>query len=213
MCAIVDQNATGTGKNASGLVELYRQFQSGAKVTSLTQEQDPAPFSHGLDHDIRQTVVLPNPVDTKHEAIVTIQLGRQVQRARAVTNLNQFQDPRSAKGPNSFQTGSPADTWFGRQTATQTQTNDGHFSTPADFSNPSASGQEQVLTYQGFSTGTFDVVQTGTQNGDTETQTCTGTGSCQIGIECTSATPGEGEPIPGGCTPFFPGGGDLSRPR
>jgi len=213
MCAIVDQNATGTGKNASGLVELYRQFQSGAKVTSLTQEQDPAPFSHGLDHDIRQTVVLPSPADTKHEAIATIQLGRQVQRARAVTNLNQFQDPRSAKGPNSFQTGSPADTWFGRQTATQTQTNDGHFSTPADFSNPYASGQEQVLTYQGFSTGTFDVVQTGTQNGDTETQTCTGSGSCQIGIECTSATPGEGEPIPGGCTPFFPGGGDLSRPR
>jgi hypothetical protein len=214
MCAIVDQNATGTGKNASGLVELYRQFQSGFKATSLSQEQDPAPFSHGLDHDIRQTAAGPTPADTKHNAIATIQLGRQIQRARAVDNLVQFQDPRSAKGPNSFQDGTAADTWFGRQIATQIQTNNGHFSTPADFSEPYESGQRQVLTYQGFSPGTFDVVQTGTQNGDTATQTCTGSGFCQIGISCTSDTPGEGEPIPGGCTPFTPGeGSDLSRPR
>jgi hypothetical protein len=213
MCAVVEQNAERTGKNASGLVELYRQFQSGFKATSLTQRQDPV-SQNGLDHGIRQTVAGADPANTKHNTAATIQLGRQIQRARAVDNLVQFQDPRSAKGPNSFQIGTAADTWFGRQKATQIQTNNGHFSTLADFSEPYESGQEQVLTYQGSSPGTFDVVQTGTQNGDTETQTCTGSiGSCQIGIECTSATPGESEPPPGGCTPFFPGGSDLSRPR
>jgi hypothetical protein len=215
MCAIVDQNATGTGKNASGLVELYRQFQSGFKATSLTQVQDPSPFgpfasNHGLDHDVQQTVEGADPLGPKRNTIATIQVARQIQRARDITNLIQFQDPRSAKGPASFQAGSNADTWFGRQTSRQFQTNNGDFTTPTDFVE---SGQEQVLTYQGFSPGTFDVIQLGGQNGKSVTQTCTGSGSCQIGIVCTSVPPGEGEP--GGCAPFFPGGGDieLSRPR
>jgi hypothetical protein len=186
MCASVAQNTTG-GKNVSGLAELYRQFQSGAHTADLTQEQDPSFSAHGLDHDIQQ-LSLGDVNGPKRNTIVTFQLARQVQRAKDAAFLNQFQDPRTAKGPDSFQTGTVNDTWFGRQFATQLQFTDGALATH---------GQEQILTYDGQTTGNFDVVQTGTTQDSSFTNTCSGQ-FCFATVECFG---GEGPAV---CS----GGGD-----
>jgi hypothetical protein len=185
MCASVAQNTTG-GKNVSGLAELYRQFQSGSNTASLSQEQDPS-FAdvHGLDHDIQQLSVVTDPNSPKRNTIFTFQLARQVQRAKHATSVDQFQDPRTAKGPGSFQTGTVNDTWFGRQFATQLQTTDGVVT---------ANGQEQRLTYDGVTTGNFDVLQRGTSNGSTAENTCSGN-FCNVVVQCD----GGGEAGPSEC--------------
>jgi len=200
MCAIVDQNTTDPGKNASGLVELYRQFQSGFNTAFLTQEQDPVFGDNGIDHDISQLSV-GLQTGPRRNAIFTAQVGRQVQRAKNADDVDQFQDPRTAKGPASDQEGSAADTWFGRQLATQLQTNNGQFTSAG------VGGQEQTLTYDGFTLGTFDVTIQGVQNGQTASNSCSGSGSCNIGVQCTGAQVSEGPPIPGVCEPFS--GGDF----
>jgi hypothetical protein len=144
MCASVAQNTTG-GKNVSGLAELYRQFQSGSNTASLSQEQDPNfTDANGLDHDIQQTSIGPLTAP-KRNTIFTFQLARQVQRAKNVpaVGLTQFQDPRTAKGPNSFQVGSQADSWFGRMVADQRQTTNGQPSVAVCCT----ATQEQLLTY------------------------------------------------------------------
>lgn len=185
MCASVAQNTTG-GKNVSGLAELYRQFQSGSNTGLLQQEQDPS-FAdvHGLDHDIQQLSVVTDPNSPKRNTIFTFQLARQVQRAKHATIVDQFQDPRTAKGPASFQTGTVNDTWFGRQFATQLQTTDGVVT---------ANGQEQRLTYDGVTTGNFDVLQRGTSNGSTAENTCSGN-YCNVVVQCV----GGGEAGPSEC--------------
>ena len=185
MCASVAQNTTG-GKNVSGLAELYRQFQSGSNTDLLEQEQDPS-FAdvHGLDHDIQQLSVVTDPNSPKRNTIFTFQLARQVQRAKHATSVDQFQDPRTAKGPGSFQTGTVNDTWFGRQFATQLQTTDGVVT---------ANGQEQRLTYDGVTTGNFDVLQRGTSNGSTAENTCSGN-FCNVVVQCA----GGGEAGPSEC--------------
>ncbi|MGZ6639844.1 MAG: hypothetical protein ACXVII_44400 [Solirubrobacteraceae bacterium] len=199
MCAIVSQNTSQPGKNTSGLVELYRQFQSGFNTGSLIQRQDPVVNSNGLDHDINQQS--PGLVTgTKRNTIVTVQLGRQVQRAKNADDVEQFQDPRTAKGPGSSQAGTTADTWFGRQLATQLQTNNGQ------FTGAGLGIQEQRSTYEGFTGGTFDVSITGVQNDQTASNSCSGSGSCNIGVECFGATvPEEGPPSPGFCEPISTG--------
>jgi hypothetical protein len=112
-------------------------------------------------------------------------LARQVQRAKHATSVDQFQDPRTAKGPESFQTGTVNDTWFGRQFATQLQTTDGVVT---------ANGQEQRLTYDGVTTGNFDVLQRGTSNGSTAENTCSGN-FCNVVVQCV----GGGEAGPSEC--------------
>jgi hypothetical protein len=214
MCASVAQNTTG-GKNLSGLAELYRQFQSGSNTASLTQEQDPG-FAdvHGLDHDIQQTSVgaLTAP---KRNTIFTFQLARQVQRAKNVpaVGLTQFQDPRTAKGPNSFQDGSQADSWFGRMVADQRQTTNGQPSVPVCC----AATQKQLLTYDAdFLTGIIDVVVRGSNNGDADQQMCqsnTPGFTCHIQVDCTGAFVSEGS-APADCegsTEQGPSGGDGFR--
>jgi hypothetical protein len=204
MCAFVDQFTTG-GKNASGVAEFYRQFQSGANANSLTQRQDPNFDQQGLEHTIHQLSV-GSPSDPKRNTIVTLQFGRQVQRAMNITPgpIVQLQDPRSAKDSSSFQSGTAADTWFGRQFGTQLQTINGVFTTGVDT-------QEQLLTYDGETTGTFDVLQRGVQNDRTATNTCPNPNvpgsdkSCHVTVECASATTpsegyeGESEVIPAFC--------------
>ena len=187
MCAFVDQSTNNPGKNASGVVELYRQFQSAANTAgNVTQQQDPAPDVHGLDHDIHQLSA--GPDGSKRNTIATVQVGRQVQRVKNVTGtIVQFQDPRAAKGAGSSQTGTSADTWFGRQFGTEIQTINGVFTTGVDT-------QEQLLTYDGETTGTFDVLQRGVQNDRTATSTCPDPAfpgsdkSCHLTVECASAT-------------------------
>jgi hypothetical protein len=193
MCSFVDQNTTG-GKNADGAAEFYRQFQSGAHAHSLTQLQDPSFDRQGLGHGIHQLSVVGSVNDPKRNTIVTLQLGRQVQRAKDISPgpIVQFQDPRSAKDNDSFQTGTLADTWFGRQFGTQIQTINGAFTTGVDT-------QRQLLTYDGETTGTFDVVQRGVQNDRSAQNTCPSPAfpgsdkSCHVQVECASATtPSEG---------------------
>jgi hypothetical protein len=193
MCSFVDQNTTG-GKNADGAAEFYRQFQSGAHAHSLTQQQDPTFDQQGLGHGIRQLSVVGSVNDPKRNTIVTLQLGRQVQRAKDISPgpIVQFQDPRSAKDNDSFQTGTLADTWFGRQFGTQIQTINGAFTTGVDT-------QRQLLTYDGETTGTFDVLQRGVQNDRSAQNTCPSPAfpgsekSCHVQVECASATtPSEG---------------------
>jgi hypothetical protein len=205
MCSFVDQSTTG-GKNADGAAEFYRQFQSGAHAHSLTQLQDPSFDRQGLGHGIHQLSVVGSVNDPKRNTIVTLQLGRQVQRAKDISPgpIVQFQDPRSAKDNDSFQTGTLADTWFGRQFGTQIQTINGAFTTGVDT-------QRQLLTYDGETTGTFDVLQRGVQNDRTATNTCPSPNvpgsdkSCHVTVECASATTpsegyeGESEVIPAFC--------------
>lgn len=194
MCAFVEQHTAAPGKNVSGAAELYRQFQSGANTGELTQLQDPHVFSNGIDHDIHQVSDVLN-------TIFTYQSARQVQRAKHATIVHQFQDPRTAKGFGSSQIGTAADTWFGRQFATQIQTTDGQFSIPV-----SSRGQEQLLTYDGDSPGTFDVIIRGVQNDHSDEQHCTGPGDCHIAIQCRGTYAPEGISL-GSCGPFS----DLSR--
>jgi hypothetical protein len=195
MCAIVDQNTTG-GKNFSGLVELYRQFQSVINANSTTQQQDPPAFPPtflgGLDHDIHQLSASPGGTSgPKRNTIQTFQRGRQVQRAANAGTLSQMQDPVGRKGIGSFQTGSFADTWNGTLLGTQLQFADGVFS--------GGGVQSQDLTYDGDSTGTITATVTGTQNGSTDTETCPGSGStsnCHVGVTCESVV-SESETPPG----------------
>jgi hypothetical protein len=204
-CAIVDQNTTNPGKNASGLIELYRQFQSGFNTPLLAQEQDRT-GDHGFDHDIRQTSVGPL-TGPKRNLVITIQWGNQVQRAANADVLTQFQDPRGTKGPASFQDGSAADTWFGRQLGRQIQTNNGQF-TPAGIG-----FQEQFLNYDGETTGTFDMVERGVQNGSSAQTTCPDPAvpgsdkSCHEAVECFKT---EGPPV---CTGFYNPPGDFRFAR
>lgn len=193
MCSFVDQSTTG-GKNADGAAEFYRQFQSGAHAHSLTQLQDPSFDRQGLGHGIHQLSVVGSVNDPKRNTIVTLQLGRQVQRAKNISPgpIRQLQDPRGAKDADSFQRGTAADTWFGRQFGTQLQTIDGAFTTGVDT-------QEQLLTYDGETTGTFNVLQRGVQNDRMATNTCPSPDfpgsdkSCHVQVECASATtPSEG---------------------
>jgi hypothetical protein len=177
MCAIVDENTTG-GKNFSGLVELYRQFQSGRHTASLTQEQNPSGLSHTEDHDIRQTSIgsLTGP---KRNTIFTDQRSRFVQRAVDATVLHQLQDPDARKGPDSFQFGTLNDTWNGTQISTQLQFRDGIFN-PSGF-------QVLEMAYDGDSDGTINVFEQGTQNAKTHTEQCPGAGSsssCHISVDC-----------------------------
>jgi hypothetical protein len=198
MCAIVSQNTNDPGKNASGVVELYRQFQSGFNTGHLSQEQDPTFGNNGIDHDINQ-ISAGGLTGPKRNAILTFQLGRQVQRAKHADTVDQFQDPRTAKGPSSFQTGTTADTWFGRQFGSQFQFTDGQLA---------AGGQEQFLTYDGSTTGNFDVLQRGVQNDNSAENTCSGN-SCHITVECLSANQSESES--GFCEASS--GGDLTLLR
>lgn len=177
MCAVVVQNTTAPAKNASGLAQLYRQFQSGSNTHLLTQSQDPNLDANGLDHDVQQTSFGAGPGSPKLDTILTFQWGHQVQRASHSDTVVQTQDPRVGKGPESSQQGSSADTWNGTQLAQQVQTVDGQFT-----SNPD---QFQQLSYDGTSSGTIDATQTGTQNGSTDTETCSGS-SCHIGVTCTN---------------------------
>jgi hypothetical protein len=182
MCAIVDQHTTG-GRNTSGLVELYRQFQSAINAGSTTQQQDPAPFEGGFDHDIHQESVGATP---GKEIILTLQRGRQIQRVTNGGTVDQFQDPVGRKGAGSFQTGTPNDTWNGSLAGTQLQFQDGAF----------ASGglQTQELTYNGTSTGTINATVTGTENGNTATAQCPGTGpsnTCDIAVQCQNGNFGD----------------------
>jgi hypothetical protein len=192
MCSFIDQNTTG-GENVDGAAEFYRQFQSGAHAHSLTQRQDPTFDEQGLGHQIHQLSV-GSLNDPKRNTIVTLQLGRQVQRAKDISPgpIVQFQDPRSAKDVGAFQTGTLADTWFGRQFGTQIQTINGAFTTGVDT-------QRQLLTYDGETTGTFDVLQRGVQNDRSAQNTCPSPAfpgsekSCHVQVECASATtPSEG---------------------
>jgi hypothetical protein len=187
MCAVVEQHTTG-GKNASGLAELYRQFQSGVNTGSLTQNQDAV--LGGVDHNVVQESV-GVPAGPKRDSILTLQLGRQVQRAANAGVLAQSQDPYVGKGFTSSQTGSDADTWTGRQYGIQLQTNNGQFS---------GNHQQQTLNYYGTSTGTFNVFQQGTENGSTATNSCSGTGVCAAAVVCTSAPSGDSQ-FPAGCAP------------
>jgi hypothetical protein len=191
MCALVNQNTTG-GKNLSGVAELYRQFQSGAHTESLTQRQDPDVTMNGIDHDIHQLSAGSDPSGPQRNWIQTFQLGRQVQRAKNAAIVNQFQDPRTAKGFGSNQVGSEADTWFGRMFGSQLQTTDGQPTiTPC-----CTSGQEQLLTYDADATGVIDVFVRGSNNGDSDEISCdSGTPGdpCHVQVECSGATFGESE--------------------
>ena len=203
MCAIVDQNTTG-GKNLSGLIELYRQFQSVINANVTTQRQDPAPFAGGLDHDIHQLSV-GDTSGPKRDTIQTFQRGRQVQQAKNAGALSQIQDPVGRKGIGSFQTGAAADTWNGRLLGTQLQFADGVFASEGE--------QSQDLTYDGDSTGTITATVTGTQNGSTNTQTCPGSGStssCHIGVTCES---GDYESESPGCFGFGNDDGEIELLR
>jgi hypothetical protein len=184
MCALVDQHTTG-GKNVSGLAELYRQFQSAANSQSTFQEQDPAPFAHGLDHNIHQESVGPLS-GPQRELIMTLQRGRQTQQVRNGGVVTQTQDPVGRKGLGSNQQGSAADTWNGSLVGAQRQLDDGAFST--------AGSQQQDLTYDGDSTGSITATVTGTQNGATTTEQCPGSGSpnsCHVAVFCVNGEIGE----------------------
>jgi len=184
MCARVDQKSTG-GQNASGLVELYRQFQSARYSNTATQKQDAGTGQGGMDHNVHQTSLSGTP---GVERIFTDQRGRQVQRAANIVGaLLQTQDPRTGKGAGSFQSGSANDTWMGNAIATQIQTVDGSF--------PGFGAQEQVLTYDADSSGTINVFIQGTENGHTSSNTCTNAMTCHVQVACST---GEGGGV---CTP------------
>ncbi len=201
MCSVVSQNTTG-GKNLSGVWENYRQFQKALHTAAGTQIQDPSFDQGGLGHDILQASdglgVLTGP---QRDWIVTGQRARQTQLANDTGALTQAQDPHVDKGPASMQTGSNADTWNGTLRADQLQLNNG---LPA-----SVGTQQQVLTYEGQSTGEIVASVRGTQNGSSASADCLpANGSpdfCQVGVECFGGSEG------GGCVPITFGGGLLVR--
>ena len=191
MCARVDQKSTG-GQNASGLVELYRQFQSARYSNTATQKQDAGTGQGGMDHNVHQTSLSGTP---GVERIFTDQRGRQVQRAANIVGaLLQTQDPRTGKGAGSFQSGSANDTWMGNAIATQIQTVDGSFSAPT------VGAQDQRLTYDADSSGKINAFIQGTENGHTNSNTCTNATACHVQVLCTSATFSE-VLVPGDCVP------------
>lgn len=191
MCAQVDQKSTG-GQNASGLVELYRQFQSARYSNTATQKQDAGTGQGGMDHNVHQTSLGGTP---GVERIFTDQRGRQVQRAaNIVGTLLQTQDPRSGKGAGSFQLGSTNDSWTGNTLATQIQTING------SFPPPTFGAQEQTLTYDADSSGTINAFIQGTQNGHTSSNNCTNATACHVQVACFSAIETETGNV-GACTP------------
>jgi hypothetical protein len=173
------------------VVELYRQFQSGFNTGVLIQGQDATFGNNGIDHDINQ-VSTGGLTAPRRNAIFTFQLGRQVQRAKNADSVDQTQDPRTAKGPISQQIGSAADTWNGTQLATQLQFTNGQLA---------AGSQEQLLTYDGDTTGVFNVTQRGVQNNNSADNTCSGN-SCHVQVNCLSASESESES--GFCTNVIP---------
>ena len=201
MCAIVKQNADATGgaggKNVSGLVELYRQFQSAGDTGHADQRQDkPFEFSDdsALDHDINQLALNADPTGAKRNTILTSQFGRQVQRVARVGSSFQFQDPVGRKGRLSAQLGTTNDIWLGNQVMKQLQTVDGAF-TPL-----TAGTQFQELTYDGEATGTIHARQLGVENGSAATNSCDSS-SCHIEIDCAGGNFGEGGTAPALCAP------------
>lgn len=172
ICANVDQNtklaSPGAGKNESKLFQLYIQLQNADGAATADQCQGfpaaPCPFVSGppsvggLDHTINQT-------GRKLSSIRTDQHSFQVQRVDGVTVVVRKQDPKIAKGFGSSQGTHPDNVWKGRQTATQLQFEDGELGT---------STQAALLEYFGETTGHISAMLFLNQNGDTQTDSCSG---------------------------------------
>jgi hypothetical protein len=191
-CNAVQQTSS-NGKNTSLVKQDYRQFEAASNSPAGLQQQGPDPIQGGLEHRFAQSSV-------GISSQTSDQLERQVMRRApgAVTlTANQFGPVRKGTGT---QTGNAGDT--AKQTQQSTQ-----ISTPAG---PTAT-QTNLVGDQCASQGNCSVNQTVTQNGNTTTNSDSGstvneTVVCPAGETCTSNPAPEGSIV-------VPAGGSNSVNR
>lgn len=187
MCANVDQNSQvawpGSGQNDSKLVELSVQLQNARDAALANQcqgfPQSPCfvtglPQVGGLDHTINQNGQDPSTIDTKQHSFM-------VQLVDDVAAFVRKQDPKVSKGFGSSQGTSPDNIWTGRQTETQLQFEDGVLG---------GDTQTSRLEYFGDTSGNISASQLINQNGQTQTNSCSGM-TCAAVLECTTAAEDE----------------------
>jgi hypothetical protein len=176
MCADVDQNTqvSGAGRNKEGLEQLYVQLQNarGDGDTTMSQQQGGTDvFTGGLEHEVVQ----------HGGGVANITTGQntlQIQKAAGAGagTLFQKQDPKVSKGHLSDQSGAAGTRWTGVQRAFQFQVVDGKLED--NF-------QRAQLTYDGVTTGTISAKQLVNQNGQVETNSCSGM-FCSAFLDCTN---------------------------
>jgi hypothetical protein len=171
MCANVDQQTqtVGGGKNDSNLGQLYVQLQRARAETTTQRQGGSTVDTGGLDHTVNQLGPRPSSIHTGQHSF-------QIQRVNDAVVLVRKQDPRISKGFGSSQGTSPESVWRGRQTAVQLQFEDGVLG---------GDTQTARLEYFGTTSGNIEASQLINQNGETETNSCSGT-TCAAVLECTT---------------------------
>ncbi|MGH3029480.1 MAG: hypothetical protein ACRDNE_01695 [Gaiellaceae bacterium] len=199
-CANVDQSAQlshpGSGRNQARLTQLYVELQSARGAAEATQCQgfpdapcfvSGSPEVGGLDYSVNQSA-------PKRSKIVTNQRSFQVQRVDDVTRFLRKQDPRISKGGGSAQVTHPDSRWTGLQRATQLQFEDGELG---------GDTQSALLEYLGATSGRIRAAQVVNQNGQVETNSCSGS-VCAAVLACTTAPPEPEEALLEPSTVVFP---------
>lgn len=176
MCANVDQltQELWGRANTSDLDQLSVQLQNARDADTTTQRQGASNVNlGGLDHTINQSGPKPSSIETDQHSF-------QIQIVKGAVVLIRKQDPKLSKGFGSSQGTNPANVWTGRQSETQLQFEDGVLG---------GDTQTSRLEYFGDTTGNIEAKQLINQNGETQTNSCSGM-HCAAVIECTTV---EGE--------------------